>query len=130
VSEIQPVVDTFFAAFTSGPGLDERMAALRAVLRDDARITKAVGGVVETMDVDAFVEPRRELLASGRLEGFREWETYGETRVFGAIAQHWCTYSKTWTEAGVRHEGRGSKSLQLVREDGTWRISAAAWDDE
>ena len=31
---------------------------------------------------------------------------------------------------GVTVTGRGMKTLQLVRTDAGWRISAAAWDDE
>jgi hypothetical protein len=128
--EIQAVVDTFFGAFRSGEGLDARMDALRAVLAPEAVITKMDGHAREAMDVEAFVEPRRALLGSGRLEDFREWELDGRTEVFRGIAQHWCLYAKSWTEAGVAHHGRGAKSIQLAHEAGGWLITSVNWADD
>jgi hypothetical protein len=125
--DIQALVDTFFAAFASGPGLDERMAGLRALFLDAAVVT--VGSNGQPMSVDEFVTPRHALLAGDRLQGFREWEVSGRTEQFLAVAQHWCTYSKSWTEAGREHHGHGAKTLQLVRTGQGWRIAALAWDD-
>jgi hypothetical protein len=127
---IDDVVDTFFAAFTSGTPteVDARLAALREALHPDAVIVSARGGPA-AYDVDGFIEPRRELLVSGRLTGFREWEVEGSTQVWGDIAQRWSSYAKGWMEAGTPVTGRGWKSIQLVRTADGWRITAVAWDD-
>lgn len=126
---IDEVVARFFAAFTTGPGLEARLDGLRDLLTPDARITRTCGAPA-TYDVDGFVEPRRELLTSGRLTDFREWEVDGTTEVWGDVAHRWCTYAKEWREAGEHRTGRGAKSIQLVRTTEGWRISAVAWDDE
>src|ERR1700759_3582397 len=81
---IGELVATFFAAFTSGPGLDERMDALRAALLPEAVIVKTCGAPPGD-DVDGFLEPRRALLAGGTLTGFREWAEPGRTEVYGDI---------------------------------------------
>lgn len=128
--EIQALVDTFFAAFTSGPGLDERMTALRGLFLDGAVVTRTLGEEPQAMGVEAFVAPRHELLAGTTVEAFREWEVSGKTTTYRAVGQHWCTYSKSWTEGGREHHGHGAKTLQLVRTAAGWRISALAWDDE
>ena len=129
VTVIDAVVATFFAAFTSGPGLDARLDGLRDLLTPDARITRTAGAPA-TYDVAGFIEPRRALLSGGRVTGFREWEVDGTTEVWGDVAHRWCTYAKEWREEGELRTGRGVKSIQLVRTGAEWRISAVAWDDE
>ncbi len=126
---IAELVGTFFAAFTSGPGLDERMDALRAALIPEAVIVRTCGAPV-VYDVEGFLEPRRALLSGGSLTGFREWAEPGQTQLFGDIAHHFCAYGKEGVQDGVPFTGRGMKTLQFVRMGGRWRISAAAWDDE
>ena len=127
---IAEVVRVFFAAFTSEPDVASRLDGLRDLFLPSAVVVKACGGEPTVYDVDGFIRPRQELLSGGDLQEFREWELRGRTEVFGGIAQHLCSYEKSWVQDGVRHTGRGVKTLQLVRTGEGWRISAAAWDDE
>lgn len=128
-SQIEEVVRTFFAAFTSGPDLEARLDGLREVLLPEALVVRACGNPA-AYDVQGFIEPRRELLTSGRVTDFREWELEGTTTVYGDIAHRWCTYAKEWREDGAQVRGAGAKSIQLVRTGTGWRISALVWDDE
>jgi hypothetical protein len=127
---ITEVVDTVFAAFVSGPLLDERMSALEQLFLPGAVIVRTCGAEPVAYDVDGFLRPRRELLGSGELSEFSEQATSGRIDVFGDVAHWWGGYTKSWTESGAERGGRGMKSFQLVRVDGRWRISALAWDDE
>lgn len=128
-SQIEQVVQAFFAAFTSGSDIEARLERLRELLLPEALIVRTCGQPT-SYDVDGFIEPRRDLLTSGRVTDFREWEVDGTTAVYGDIAHHWCTYAKKWVEGGARVTGAGAKSIQLVRTETGWRISAVAWDDE
>ena len=128
--QIDAVVETFFAAFTSGPDAERRLDALREVLLPQALVVRTCGGEPTAYDVDAFIAPRRELLTGGRLTDFSEWETEGRTEVWGDVAQRWCRYAKQGVQDGVPFAGAGRKSVQLVRTGAGWRISAVAWDDE
>lgn len=129
-AEIAEIVRTYFAAFTSGPGCDERMAALRATFLPEAVIVRTGGGEPAVYDVDGFIAPRQAILTDGTLEEFHEWELSGHTELFGDIAQHFCSYAKEGVQSGVPITGRGMKTLQLVRTAAGWKISGAAWDDE
>jgi hypothetical protein len=128
-SQIEQVVRTFFAAFTSGSDIEARLDGLRELLLPEALIVRTCGQPM-SYDVDGFIEPRRDLLTSGRVTDFREWEVDGTTVVYGDVAHHWCTYAKEWEEDGARVTGSGAKTIQLVRTESGWRISALAWDDE
>ena len=127
---ITEVVDSFFAAFVSGPALEERMVALRELFMPRALIVRTGGDEPMCYGVDEFIAPRQELLGSGALTDFTEGATDGRVDVFGDIAHWFGGYTKSWTERGTSHHGRGMKSIQLVRVLSRWRISAVAWDDE
>ncbi len=127
---VMEVVDSFFAAFVSDPSLDERMRELEDLFIPGALIVRAGGADPTCYGVDDFIQPRQELLGSGALTDFSERAAGGRVDVFGDIAQWFGGYTKSWTELGTAHRGRGMKSIQLVRVADRWRISAVAWDDE
>ncbi|MEU4222036.1 DUF4440 domain-containing protein [Actinoplanes sp. NPDC026623] len=127
---VADLVRTFFAAFVSGADSAARLDDLREAFLPRAVITRTCGAEPAVYDVEAFIEPRRELLSSGRLTGFREWEVSGRTDLFGDIAQHFCRYAKSGAQDGTPFTGGGMKSLQFVRTPAGWRISAVAWDDD
>ena len=127
---IARIVETFFAAFTSGPDVAARLDALRNAFLPEAVIVRTCGGEPTVYDVDSFIAPRQVLLSDGALVDFREWELSGHTEVFGDIAHHFCSYAKSGVQDGNPFTARGMKTLQFVRTLAGWRISAAAWDDE
>ncbi len=127
---IAGIVRTFFAAFTSGPDLPERLDELRTVFLPGAVIVRTCGLEPAVYSVDSFIAPRAALLSGGTLTNFSEWELRGRTEVFGDIAHHFGSYAKAWVQDGESVTGRGMKTLQLIRTTDGWRISAAAWDDE
>ena len=127
---IRGVVDVFFAAFASGPGSDDRFAALRSVMLPGAVLVRTAGHEPVAEDLESFIAPRRALLEGGTLANFREWAVEGVVAVAGDLAHWWGRYAKSWESDGVAVEGAGTKSIQLVRTVDGWRISAVAWDDE
>src|SRR5690242_16065535 len=111
---VEGLVQTFFAAVVTGPELDGRLDALRAVLLPGAVIVRTSGLEPAVYDVESFIGPRRELLSGGRLTGCREWAVSGRTELFGDIGQHFCRYAKSWVEDGVPVRGGGMKTFQFV----------------
>jgi hypothetical protein len=127
---IAAVVATFFEAFASGLGCDERLDALPDLFVPGAVVVRTCGGEPTGDDVPGFIEPRRALLTGGGLTEFREWQVEGRTTVFGDVAHHLCSYAKRGLMDGEQYAGRGAKSIQLARTGEGWRITAVAWDDE
>ena len=129
-AEIEGTLDTFFAAFTTGPGCAERLDALPDLFVPGAVVVRTCGGAPLLMSVAEFVAPRRDLLLGGGLTDFREWRTGGRLDVFGDVAAWFGPYAKSGVQDGLPFAGAGMKSVQLVRTGDGWRISAAVWDDE
>jgi hypothetical protein len=129
-AELEAIIATFFAAFTSGAASAARLDALRGLFEPAAVIVRTGGGEPAVYDVDTFITPRQELLTSGRLTDFREWELHGRTDVFGDIATHFGGYAKAGVQDGTPFTARGMKTLQFIRTAAGWRITAVAWADE
>lgn len=129
-ADIQAAIGCFFDAFTSGPGVDARLTDLRAVLLPEARIVRTCGLPPVSYDVDSFIEPRRAMLTDGTLTDFHEEPLEGRLDVFGDIAQWFGRYTKQGLLNGQPYSGGGAKSIQLVRTEAGWRISAVVWDDD
>jgi hypothetical protein len=127
---INGIVQTFFAAFASGPDCGARLDALRALFLPEAVIVRTCGSEPVRYGVDGFIAPRQALLAGGTLVDFREWELSGHTELFGDIAHYFGSYAKAGVQDGTPFTARGMKTLQFVRTSEGWRISAVAWDDE
>jgi hypothetical protein len=128
-TEIDLVTADFFAAFDNRGGRAADVARIRRLMLPTGVIVKT-GPEFAVYSVDEFIEPRRRLLADGRLVEFREWETSEETRIAGDIASRFSTYRKSGRLDGAVFEGGGTKTLQFVRTPAGWRISAVAWDDQ
>ena len=130
LKEIRELARCFFAAFTSGAGVDARLDALRSALLPQAIVVSTGGKSPTVYDVESFIAPRRTLLTDGSLVDFSEHATGGRIDLFGDIAQWFGGYTKAGVLHGAAYVGAGMKSLQFVRTPDGWRISAAAWDDE
>ncbi len=128
--EIGALTREFFGAFTNKGRLPPDVDRLYRLLIPQAVITKRAGPDCEIYDVKQFIEPRRQLLTGGRLVDFEEAETSGRTDFFGGIAQRFCRYRKAGVLDGRPFTGTGTKSMQFIKLDGEWRISAVAWEDD
>lgn len=127
---IDALVARFFAAFTIDGDRVPTVASLPHLFASKATVSIAGAGGVAVQDVRAFVEPRAELLFSGRLRAFAEREIEHRTEVSGAIAHRLLRYEKRGVLDGTPFVGGGTKSLQLVKTTRGWRIAALAWQDD
>lgn len=128
---IDGLVARFFRAFCNDGDAPATLAALPHYFLPNAVVsTPNPDGTAATTDVHGFIGPRAELLMRGRLTDFREWEVDGRTEIAGPVAQRWLRYAKRGVMEGRPFEGRGTKTLQLVRTPGGWKIAALAWVDE
>jgi len=127
---IDAIMREFFAAFASPVAGPVSLAPLRRMFLARAVIVRNAGARPEVMGVGDFIAPRETLLNDGSLLEFREIEEAESTQIFGNIAQRFSTYRKSGRLDGSPFSTRGRKTVQFVRDDGVWKISALAWDDE
>lgn len=127
---IDRLTERFYGLFTNKDGAVPELHKIRELFIPEGTIVKTCGDVPVVYDLDGFVAPRERLLLDGDLLGFEEHEVREQTIIAGAIAQRLSVYVKSGVLRGEAFEGRGVKTMQFVRANGTWKMSAAAWDDE
>jgi RimJ/RimL family protein N-acetyltransferase len=119
----------FFDAFGNVDGRKVDLGTLTSSFLPGA-VVVSHGEPVKVESLAEFLSPRQELLTSGELIDFKEWETSGTTLVFGNVAQRLVHYAKSGVRHGAPFSGSGTKTMQLVRTAEGWRISAIAWSDD
>jgi hypothetical protein len=127
-TEIDVVTAEFFDAFDNRGGKAADVARIRRLVVPGGVIVH-VGSELTVYTVDEFIEPRRRLLADGRLVEFSEWETSERTEIAGDIASRLGEYRKAGILDGEPFEGGGTKTIQFVRTSEGWRITAFSWYD-
>lgn len=125
---IDETAATFFDAFTNEGG-SARVDTLYDICLAEAVIVNATTPAAAVYSLSEFVEPRRELLSSGRLVDFREYEVSQQTIVHDRIAHRTVQYEKSWIENGERRSGAGMKLLSFVCTDDGWKIASVLWQD-
>ncbi|MEV6685629.1 nuclear transport factor 2 family protein [Streptomyces sp. NPDC051578] len=126
--ELDALTADFFGAFDNRDGKAADVDRLRRLFLPGGVIVKT-GPDFTVYTVEEFIEPRRRLLAEGRLVDFTEWETSERTEIRGDIASRFGDYRKSGILDGAPFEGSGTKTLQFVRTPEGWRIAALSWHD-
>lgn len=128
--EIDALTQAFFSVFTNSNGIKPDVDAIHGMFIPQGLIIKCNGPEREIYTLQEFIEPRRQLLSSGRLTEFQEQEVSARTDIFGGIAQRYCIYKKSGILDGQAFQARGVKTLQLIRMDNGWKLVSLAWEDE
>jgi hypothetical protein len=99
---IDELIAKFYRAFdnreTCGPTID----GVAHLFIEKAIVVHSQDFVTATYSVYEFAKPRIELLTSGNLVGFHEWETKSTTNVHGDLATRISEYHKLGVLNGNR----------------------------
>ena len=82
---------------------------------------------VKAQTLDQFIERMKRLRAEGKLGAFEVTPLGCDVRVFGNVAVAFAACEMLENESTINRE---INATVLVRENGTWRIAAQAWDVE
>ena len=126
---IDQVVESFFAAFSNRGQLPPQLDGLRDLFSADAVIVKRSNGSVETMSVNAFIEPRQALLCSGALTEFSEFEQESETVILRSLACRWSIYGKSLHARRALWRNR-QEDILLHPRGRRLEIVSAIWEDD
>jgi hypothetical protein len=129
-AELAALTHEFLAAVSFKQGERPRYDAIRDLFVGEGLLIKNSADAPEIASVDAFIQPRQQIVDSGALTHFREVEIADITEVFGNVAHRFSTYEKRGNMHGSDFAVRGAISTQFIRTPSGWRISSMAWDDE
>jgi len=126
---VDRIVDEMYASmsFEAGERPDWQLQA--KLFADHARLVRVNDDGVFEFDPVTFRENYEAMIESGQLRSFRETELWRQTREFGDIAHVLSGYEMRTKQDGD-FIALAVKSIQLYRQNGTWRISAMLWRRE
>jgi hypothetical protein len=72
----------------------------------------------------------REMLDLGAYTGFHEREVSRRVDRLGAVVHVLSAYETKRHPTAIDRLGQGVNSIQLVNEDGGWRVVSLCWDED
>jgi len=131
LSTIDAAIEGLYASISGPKGQERDWEMYDAVFAENARM----GAVVGAADGETrFIEmtPDDYKAQSGPFlvtAGFTEKETHRVLEVYGTVAHAWSSYHGTFVrENGVEGTVTGINSIQLVKQDGQWRVTSIQWE--
>jgi hypothetical protein len=94
-----------------------------------ARITRLTPEGIDYMDLSSFRAMAEELIEVGAFTSFYEREVGRRVDRYGDVIHVASAYETRISPSALDYIERGVNSLQLVREDGRWRIISLCWDN-
>jgi hypothetical protein len=127
---IDALTTELFRIFSPPPGATVSLQRIHDLFIPQGIIVRTCGPNAEVFSIPEFIAPRELMLNDGTLVDLCEREEWETTEIFGNVAQRFLAYRKTGALRGERFDTRGMQTIQFVRKDGEWKMSAMAWDDE
>ena len=127
---IDALTAEFFRLFSPTPGATVSLQRIHDLFIPQGIIVRTCGPTTEVFSISEFIAPREQWLNDGTLVDLCEREEWETTQIFGNVAHRFLVYRKTGALHGERFNTRGMQTIQFVRKDGEWKMSAIAWDDE
>ena len=115
-------------SFEEGSAPDwDSMASLFSM---HARITRVTPEATDYMELSGFRNMVEELLEVGAVTSFFESEILRRTDRFGNVIHIASAYETRISPTAIDYLERGVNSLQLIREEGRWKIVSLCWDSD
>lgn len=127
--DIDELLKKLYASISFEEGAEPDWPGMAALFVQSARVTRMTPERTDYLDLPGFQEFAREMLETGAYTSFFERETGRSVHRFGDAAHVWSAYETKSSESAARPFGHGVNSIQLVRENRTWRILSLFWDE-
>jgi hypothetical protein len=127
---LDDVLTRFYEVISFDEGGEPDWDGMKAVFSRHARITRVTPEGTDHLDLPTFCAMAREMLDAGAFTSFHERELSRRVDRLGAVLHVLSAYETKRHPAAIDRLGQGVNSIQLVNEDGAWRVVSLCWDEE
>lgn len=127
--ELDALLQAFYEVISFPEGGAPDWDCMADLFSKHARITRVTPEAIDYMDLPAFKAMGEELLEVGAFTSFFERELARRVDRFGDVIHVASAYETRISPAAVDYLERGVNSLQLIREEGSWKIVSLCWDN-
>jgi len=129
-AEIDALIKSLYEVISFDQGGEPDWARMQLLFSRHARITRITPDGTDYLDLAGFLEFAKESFEIGVYTRFFEIEVLRDERRFGGLAHVLSAYETRHTPSASEPFARGVNSLQLIREDETWKVLSLFWDEE
>ena len=129
-ASLEGVLNRLYEVISFDEGGEPDWNAMKDVFSRHARITRVTPEGIDHLDLPTFCGMAREMLDLGAYTGFHEREVSRRVDCLGSVVHVLSAYETKRHPAAIDCLGQGVNSIQLVIENGTWRVVSLCWDEE
>src|SRR5262245_56901958 len=129
VKQLNDVLRAFYEVISFDEGATPDWQRMATLFSAHARITRVTPEAIDYMNLETFRAMAEELLEVGAYTSFYEHEIARRADRWGEVIHVASAYETKISRSARDYIERGVNSLQLIREQGSWRILSLCWDD-
>ncbi|HEX4334504.1 MAG TPA: hypothetical protein VH062_01250 [Polyangiaceae bacterium] len=128
-AQVDDLMRLFYEVISFEDGGAPDWQSMEGLFSSHARITRITPEAIDYMDLTAFKNMAEEMIELGAFTSFHEREIGRRADRFGNVMHVASAYETKISPDAVDYIERGVNSLQLVSENGGWKIVSLCWDD-
>jgi hypothetical protein len=129
-ASLDGVLNRLYEVISFDEGGEPDRDGMKNVFSRHARITRVTPEGIDHLDLPTFCAMAREMLDLGAYTGFHEREVSRRVDRLGAVVHVLSAYETKRHPAAIDRLGQGVNSIQLVNEEGGWRVVSLCWDED
>lgn len=129
-SKIDALIASLYEVISFDEGGSPDWERMRGLFSRHARITRITPDGTDYYDLDSFQDMAKEAFEYGVYTRFYEVELRRDERTFGGLAHVLSAYETKQSPDATEPMSRGVNSIQLILEDGEWKVLSLFWDEE
>ena len=129
-ASLDGVLTRLYEVISFDEGGEPDWDGMKNVFSRHARITRVTPEGIDHLDLPTFCAMAREMLDLGAYTGFHEREVSRRIDRLGAVVHVLSAYETKRHPAAIDRLGQGVNSIQLVNEEGGWRVVSLCWDED
>lgn len=129
-TEIDALMEKFYGVISFEEGGCPDWEGMKGLFSRHARITRVTPEATDFLDLSGFRNMAEELIEVGAFTSFFEYEIARRVDRFGGVMHIASAYETKISPQAIDYIERGVNSIQLIQEDGAWKICSLAWDDQ
>jgi len=126
--QLDQTMRRFYEVISFAEGDEPDWQGMERLFSPHARITRVTPEGIDYLDLPGFRAMAEEMLEVGAFTSFYEREIGRRIDRFGQVTHVASVYETKISPVARDHLERGINSLQLVREEGEWKIVSLCWD--
>jgi hypothetical protein len=126
--QLDALMRAFYEVISFEDGGAPDWARMASLFSPHARITRLTPEGIDYLDLKSFRDMAEEMMELGAYTSFYEREIARRADRFGDVMHMASAYETKVSATAVDHLERGVNSLQLIREQDSWKILSLCWD--